>query len=180
MEAFETYQTPLSRFATPHHSVQRFSERDLGSKLAAMQVRRCRISSLLQWVLPLITSGEHRILTFVCRMQNRFYTWRKLWLNLARAEKQLGLPISDEALKQMEANLVRDFPSPPRLRTYYASRACIAPYPGTIRDRCRGREETPPRRYGARTHLWHGRACCRWDHPVRQRLPHSSPLFLSP
>ena len=43
----------------------------------------------------------------VCRIQKRFYTWRKLWLNLARAEKQLGLPISDEALKQMEDNLVR-------------------------------------------------------------------------
>ena len=39
--------------------------------------------------------------------QNRFYTWRKLWLNLAKAEKQLGLPISDEAVEQMRANLVR-------------------------------------------------------------------------
>ena len=38
---------------------------------------------------------------------NRFFTWRKLWLNLAKAEKQLGLPISDEAINQMEANLVR-------------------------------------------------------------------------
>ncbi|KAK7039176.1 adenylosuccinase ade13 [Paramarasmius palmivorus] len=36
---------------------------------------------------------------------NRFYTWRKLWLNLAIAEKQLGLPISDEAIEQMKANL---------------------------------------------------------------------------
>ncbi|KAF8888448.1 L-Aspartase-like protein [Gymnopilus junonius] len=35
----------------------------------------------------------------------RFYTWRKLWLNLAIAEKQLGLPISDEAIAQMKANL---------------------------------------------------------------------------
>lgn len=107
MEAFETYQTPLSRFATPRLFVQRFSERDLGSKLAAMQVKRCRISSLLQCVPPSISSGEHRILIFACRIQKRFYTWRKLWLNLARAEKQLGLPISDEALKQMEDNLVR-------------------------------------------------------------------------
>ena len=37
----------------------------------------------------------------------RFSTWRKLWLNLAIAEKELGLPISDEALTQMKANLVR-------------------------------------------------------------------------
>ena len=36
----------------------------------------------------------------------RFGTWRKLWLWLAKAEKQLGLPISDDAIAQMEAHLV--------------------------------------------------------------------------
>ena len=36
----------------------------------------------------------------------RFHTWRKLWLNLAIAEKELGLPISDEAIEEMKANLV--------------------------------------------------------------------------
>ncbi|PVU96127.1 hypothetical protein BB561_001372 [Smittium simulii] len=36
----------------------------------------------------------------------RFSTWRKLWLNLAIAEKQLGLTeITDEALAQLESNL---------------------------------------------------------------------------
>jgi hypothetical protein len=39
--------------------------------------------------------------------QNRFHTWRKLWLNLAIAEKELGLPISVEAIDQMKDNLVR-------------------------------------------------------------------------
>lgn len=37
----------------------------------------------------------------------RFHTWRKLWLSLAIAEKELGLPVSDEAIAQMQANLVR-------------------------------------------------------------------------
>ncbi|PPR01193.1 hypothetical protein CVT26_016074 [Gymnopilus dilepis] len=37
--------------------------------------------------------------------QKRFSIWRQLWLNLAIAEKQLGLPISDEAIEQMKANL---------------------------------------------------------------------------
>jgi adenylosuccinate lyase len=37
----------------------------------------------------------------------RFRTWRQLWLNLAVAEKELGLPISDEAIEQMRNNLVR-------------------------------------------------------------------------
>jgi adenylosuccinate lyase len=31
----------------------------------------------------------------------------QLWLNLAIAEKELGLPIPDEAIEQMKANLVR-------------------------------------------------------------------------
>ncbi|KAI8870706.1 adenylosuccinate lyase [Ramicandelaber brevisporus] len=36
----------------------------------------------------------------------KFSTWRKLWLTLATAEKQLGLPqITDEALEEMRANL---------------------------------------------------------------------------
>ncbi|CAL1697748.1 unnamed protein product [Somion occarium] len=38
----------------------------------------------------------------------RFSTWRQLWLNLAVAEKQLGLNISDEAVEQMKANLNLD------------------------------------------------------------------------
>jgi adenylosuccinate lyase len=37
----------------------------------------------------------------------RFHTWRKLWLNLAIAEKELGLPISELAIQQMKDNLVR-------------------------------------------------------------------------
>jgi adenylosuccinate lyase len=37
----------------------------------------------------------------------RFHTWRRLWLNLAIAEKELGLPISDAAIKEMKENLVR-------------------------------------------------------------------------
>ncbi|KAJ7221770.1 L-Aspartase-like protein [Mycena rebaudengoi] len=36
---------------------------------------------------------------------NRFHTWRKLWLNLAIAEKELGLPIPDDAILQMQENL---------------------------------------------------------------------------
>lgn len=35
----------------------------------------------------------------------KFGTWRKLWLSLATAEKQLGLEITQEQLDQMKANL---------------------------------------------------------------------------
>ncbi len=35
----------------------------------------------------------------------KFVTWRKLWLALAEAQAELGLPISAEAISQMRANL---------------------------------------------------------------------------
>jgi adenylosuccinate lyase len=36
---------------------------------------------------------------------NRYTTWRRLWLALASAQKELGLEIPDDALEQMLANL---------------------------------------------------------------------------
>jgi adenylosuccinate lyase len=41
--------------------------------------------------------------------QTRFGTWRQLWLSLAEAERELGLPISEEAILEMKANLVCSF-----------------------------------------------------------------------
>ena len=35
----------------------------------------------------------------------RYQTWRKLWVSLAKAEKKLGLPITEEQIAQMEANI---------------------------------------------------------------------------
>ncbi len=35
----------------------------------------------------------------------RFGTWRRLWLALAESEKELGLPVSDEAVAEMRATL---------------------------------------------------------------------------
>ena len=32
----------------------------------------------------------------------KFRTWRRLWISLARAEQQLGLPITDEQIAQLE------------------------------------------------------------------------------
>src|SRR5947208_13598730 len=38
--------------------------------------------------------------------QHKFSLWRRLWLELARAQKQLGLDrISDEALRQLEGKI---------------------------------------------------------------------------
>ena len=34
----------------------------------------------------------------------KFKTWRRLWIALAKAEKELGLPITDEQIAELEAN----------------------------------------------------------------------------
>ena len=33
---------------------------------------------------------------------NKFRTWRKLWIALAKAEKEFGLPITDAQIEEME------------------------------------------------------------------------------
>ena len=35
----------------------------------------------------------------------RYQTWRRLWTALARAEHQLGLPISEEQVQELEAHI---------------------------------------------------------------------------
>ncbi|TFK37539.1 L-Aspartase-like protein [Crucibulum laeve] len=63
MDAFDTYQTPLS---------SRYASKEMAHLFSPA---------------------------------NRFYTWRKLWLNLAIAENELGLPIPENAIEQMKNNL---------------------------------------------------------------------------
>lgn len=58
----------------------------------------------------------------LARVQNRFFTWRTLWLNLAIAEKELDLPITDEAIEQMKNNLVRH----PLVVTIYYLPICLS------------------------------------------------------
>ena len=36
---------------------------------------------------------------------SRYQTWRRLWTALARAQHQLGLPITDEQVAQLEAHI---------------------------------------------------------------------------
>ena len=35
----------------------------------------------------------------------RYQTWRKLWVSLAKAEMSLGLPITEEQVKELEDNI---------------------------------------------------------------------------
>lgn len=54
---------------------------------------------------PLSARYASKEMSHLFSPENRYSTWRKLWLNLATAEKELGLPISDEALEQMKEHV---------------------------------------------------------------------------
>lgn len=44
-------------------------------------------------------------MSYLFSEQHKFSTWRRLWLNLAKVEKQLGIDITDKQLEEMEDNL---------------------------------------------------------------------------
>ena len=44
-------------------------------------------------------------MSFIFSPQFKFSTWRRLWVALAESEKQLGLKISEKALKQMRVHI---------------------------------------------------------------------------
>ncbi|KIO29331.1 hypothetical protein M407DRAFT_170816 [Tulasnella calospora MUT 4182] len=57
---------------------------------------------------PLSSRYASKEMSHLFSSEMRFHTWRELWLNLAIAEKELGLPISDEAIQEMQNNLYLD------------------------------------------------------------------------
>ncbi|KAF8471274.1 L-Aspartase-like protein [Kalaharituber pfeilii] len=63
------------------------------------------MSSNSTYQTPLASRYASKEMASLFSNATRFRTWRQLWLWLAQAEKQLGLPISDEAIEQMKAHL---------------------------------------------------------------------------
>ena len=57
------------------------------------------------YTTPLTTRYASSEMCALFSPATRHATWRRLWLNLARAEKELGLDIPDEAIVQMEEHL---------------------------------------------------------------------------
>jgi adenylosuccinate lyase len=60
------------------------------------------------WSSPLSGRYASKEMSAIFSNATRFKTWRLLWLNLAIAEKELGLNIPIEAIEQMRANLDLD------------------------------------------------------------------------
>lgn len=54
---------------------------------------------------PLVARYASSEMSYLFSPHKKFSTWRRLWLALARAEKDLGLDITDEQLSAMEATL---------------------------------------------------------------------------
>jgi adenylosuccinate lyase len=58
------------------------------------------------YTTPLTTRYASKEMCVLFSPATRHATWRKLWLDLATAEKELGLDISEEAIEQMGKHLV--------------------------------------------------------------------------
>lgn len=54
------------------------------------------------YVSPLSTRYAGREMKYLFSNDKKFKTWRKLWIALAEAEKELGLPISNEQIEEMK------------------------------------------------------------------------------
>jgi len=53
---------------------------------------------------PLIQRYTSKEMSAIFSPDKKFKTWRELWIALAKAEKELGLPITDEQIAELEAN----------------------------------------------------------------------------
>ena len=54
---------------------------------------------------PLCTRYASDEMKRIFSADNKFSTWRKLWIALAESEKELGLDITDEQIDEMKAHI---------------------------------------------------------------------------
>ena len=53
----------------------------------------------------LIERYSSKEMLYIFSEDKKFSTWRKLWIALAKGEKELGLDITDEQVKALEDNI---------------------------------------------------------------------------
>ncbi|MGP1309717.1 MAG: adenylosuccinate lyase [Phycisphaerales bacterium] len=58
-----------------------------------------------RYVSPLASRNASPEMQAIWSPRRKFSAWRRLWLALAQAQKDLGLPITDEQIRQLQANL---------------------------------------------------------------------------
>ena len=54
---------------------------------------------------PLITRYASKEMSRLWSDQKKFTTWRRLWIALAEAEQELGLPVSDDQIAELKAHV---------------------------------------------------------------------------
>lgn len=54
---------------------------------------------------PLSERYPSKQMSYLFSSENKFMTWRKLWVALAEAQQELGLAISDEQINELKANV---------------------------------------------------------------------------
>lgn len=54
---------------------------------------------------PLSSRYASKQMQYIFSADKKFSTWRRLWIALARAEMELGLPVTQEQISQMEAHI---------------------------------------------------------------------------
>ncbi len=54
---------------------------------------------------PFCTRYASEEMQYIFSADKKFTTWRKLWVALARAEMKLGLPVTEEQVKELEAHV---------------------------------------------------------------------------
>ena len=57
-----------------------------------------------RYVSPLSERYASEEMQYIFSPDNKFRTWRKLWIALAETEKELGLPITDEQIAELKAH----------------------------------------------------------------------------
>lgn len=62
------------------------------------------MDSKQKYISPFSTRYASGEMQYIFSEDFKFKTWRKLWIALAKAEKELGLSITDEQIKELEAN----------------------------------------------------------------------------
>ena len=58
-----------------------------------------------QYENPLITRYASTEMSGLWSAQRKFETWRRMWIALAEAEQELGLPISDDQLQELRQHV---------------------------------------------------------------------------
>ena len=62
------------------------------------------MESKKKYISPFSTRYASEEMQYLFSEDFKFKTWRRLWIALAKAEKELGLNITDEQIAELEAN----------------------------------------------------------------------------